>query len=86
MMKTLGLILFIIFTLPFHTKMLNFQNIMNESLTGVAFAMSYVFTQNLSEEDQYLHSYIILGIVAIILAFNIVLVIIDTLESLYEVY
>lgn len=59
---------------------------MNESLTGVAFAMSYVFTQNLSEEDQYLHSYIILGIVAIILAFNIVLVIIDTLESLYEVY
>lgn len=59
---------------------------MNESLTGIAFAMSYIFTQNLSEEDQYLHSYFILGIVGIILSFNIFLVILDTLISLYEVF
>jgi len=40
----------------------------------------------LNEKDQYLHSYIILGIVAVILSFNIVLVLFDTFESLYEVF
>jgi hypothetical protein len=47
-LKTLSLLLYILFTLPFNTKMLNFQHLMNESLTGIAFSVSYVFTLQLS--------------------------------------
>jgi hypothetical protein len=54
-LKTLGLLLFIIYNLPFHEKMLNFQHIMNESLTGIAFALAFVFTKDLDEKSQYFH-------------------------------
>jgi hypothetical protein len=48
-MKTLALLFFVIYNLPFHEKMLNFQHIMNESLTGIAFSMAFVFTKDLDE-------------------------------------
>jgi hypothetical protein len=46
-LKTFGLLIFIVYNLPFTDKMLNFQHIMNESLTGIAFAMAFVFTKDL---------------------------------------
>lgn len=72
--------------MPFSSKMLNYQHIMNESLTGVAFSISYVFTQNLDEEQQEFHSFLVLSTVGLILGFNIILVMIDTLVSFYEIF
>lgn len=84
--KTMAILFFIIRNMPFHSKMLNYQHIMNETLTGVAFSVSYVFTQNLNEEQQDFNTFIILSTVALILGFNIFLVIIDTIESLHDLY
>lgn len=85
-LSTLSLLLFIIQQMPFHERMLNYQHIMNESLTGVAFSVAYVFTKDLDQASQEFHSYIILAIVGLILGFNILLVLIDTVQSVGELW
>ena len=46
---------YLIIVMPFEKTMTNFQQIMNECLTGMAFALSFIFTYDLSTSDQMLY-------------------------------
>ena len=83
-LKTLAKILYLIYYLPFTSKLLNFQHIMNESLIGVAFSIAFVFTKGLSPVERNNHGFLIIGIVGIILTFNVIVVLVDIVKMLLE--
>ncbi len=83
-LKTLAKVLYLLYYLPFTSKLLNFQHIMNESLIGVAFSIAFVFTKGLSTIERNYYGYLIIGIVGIILTFNVFVVVVDIIKMLVE--
>ena len=81
-LKTLAKVLYLLYFLPFTSKLLNFQHIMNECLIGVAFSIAFVFTKGLNPIERNNHGYLIIGIVGIILTFNIIVVLVDIVKML----
>eukprot|EP00347_Sterkiella_histriomuscorum_P004248 403361179 len=82
--KNFCYLMFFVTQMPFKEKMLNYQHIMNETLTGIAFAVSFVFTKTSTQHDLDFYSNMILGVVVLILGFNFLLVAFDTLKGIVE--
>lgn len=64
---------------------MNFQYIMNESLIGVAFCVDYIFSKAMSANERDFYGLIIIGIVCLILGFNVLIVLVDSCMSIQEI-
>eukprot|EP00347_Sterkiella_histriomuscorum_P023780 403333415 len=82
--KTLLMVIYFIVIQPFESKLTNFMQIFNESLTGIAFSMCYVFTNDMTDNERIFYAWVIICIVATVLLANLMVAIVETAKGIWE--
>ncbi|CDW83584.1 UNKNOWN [Stylonychia lemnae] len=81
-LKTIGMLSYLIYVQPFKNKISNAMNIFNETLTGIAFSVCFIFERGMTESKRNYYGWVIIGLASTILVANLVVGIIETIKNL----
>ncbi|CDW75881.1 UNKNOWN [Stylonychia lemnae] len=81
-LKTIGMLSYLIYVQPFKNKINNAMNIFNETLTGIAFSVCFIFERGMNESKRKYYGWVIIGLASTILVANLVVGIFETMKNL----
>ncbi|CDW84474.1 UNKNOWN [Stylonychia lemnae] len=82
--KTILQLAYFILVQPYESKLTNIMSILNESITGIAFSICFMFKKDLQTDYREFYGWLVIGCAIFILAANLIVAIIETIKSLVE--